>query len=118
MQATSDIFLGWERVTSPIDGIPRDFYIRQLRDMKGSAEVETMLPDGMAAYARMCAWTLARAHARSGDHVAIAAYMGKSDAFDRAISEFAEVYADQNERDHERLVDAVKKGSIQAQTGV
>jgi uncharacterized protein (DUF2252 family) len=118
MQATSDIFLGWERVTSPIDGISRDFYLRQLRDMKGSAEVETMLPDGMAAYARMCAWTLARAHARSGDHIAIAAYMGKSDAFDRAISDFAEVYADQNERDYERLVDAVKKGSIEAQTGV
>ena len=118
MQATSDIFLGWERVTSPIDDVSRDFYLRQLRDMKGSAEVETMLPDGMAAYARMCAWTLARAHARSGDRIAIAAYLGKSDAFDHAIADFAEAYADQNERDYEQLVEAVKKGTIEAQTGV
>jgi uncharacterized protein (DUF2252 family) len=118
MQATSDIFLGWERVTSPIDGVSRDFYVRQLRDMKGSAEVETMLPDGMTAYARMCAWTLARAHARSGDRIAIAAYMGKRDAFDAAIADFAEAYADQNERDYEQLVEAVKKGTIEAQTGL
>jgi uncharacterized protein (DUF2252 family) len=118
MQATSDIFLGWERVESPLDGTTRDFYLRQLKDMKGSAEVETMLPDGLAAYARMCAWTLARAHARSGDRIAIAAYLGKSASFDRAIADFAEVYADQNERDYERLQNAVKTGGIEVRTGL
>jgi hypothetical protein len=86
--------------------------------MKGSAEVEAFVPDGMAAYARLCAWTLARAHARSGDRIAINAYLGKSDAFDRAIADFAETYADQNLRDYERLVDAVKQGRIEARTGL
>jgi hypothetical protein len=86
--------------------------------MKGSAEVETMLPDGLAAYARMCAWTLARAHARSGDRIAIAAYLGKSASFDRAIADFAEVYADQNERDYERLQNAAKTGTIEVRTGL
>ena len=117
MQATSDIFLGWERVIG-FDGMQRDFYIRQLRDMKGSAEVEAMIPEGMKLYARLCAGTLARAHARSGDRVAIAAYIGKGDAFDTAITKFARVYADQNEADYERLVDAVKKGRIKAETGL
>jgi hypothetical protein len=117
MQTTSDIVLGWDRVTG-LDGQQRDFYVRQLRDWKGSVEVEAMRPRGMAVYARMCAWTLARAHARSGDRIAIAAYLGTSDVFDRAIADFAESYADQNERDHHVLVDAVRTGRIQAQTGV
>jgi uncharacterized protein (DUF2252 family) len=117
MQTASDIFLGWQRVTG-IDGEQRDFYIRQLRDWKGSAEIERMNPKGMAIYARMCAWTLARAHARSGDRVAIASYLGKSDVFDNAIADFAETYADQNERDFQALADAVSSGRIKARTGV
>jgi uncharacterized protein (DUF2252 family) len=117
MQTASDIFLGWQRVTG-IDGEQRDFYIRQLRDWKGSAEIERMNPKGMAIYARMCAWTLARAHARSGDRVAIASYLGKSDVFDNAIADFAETYADQNERDYQVLADAVSSGRIKARTGV
>jgi uncharacterized protein (DUF2252 family) len=117
MQTTSDIFLGWQRVTG-IDGVRRDFYIRQLRDWKGSAEIERMNPTGMAIYARMCAWTLARAHARSGDRVAIASYLGKSATFDHAIADFAEAYADQNERDYKTLADAVSSGRIEAQTGL
>src|SRR4051812_44043074 len=96
MQAVSDIFLGWVRVQG-LDGEQRDFYVRQLRDWKGSAEIETMLPDGMLAYGEVCGWTLARAHARSGDRIAMAAYLGSSSAFDVAIREFAESYADQNE---------------------
>jgi len=118
MQATSDIFLGWEHVDAGIDGKPRDFYFRQLRDWKGSAEVEAMLPDGMAVYARLCGWTLARAHARSGDRIAIASYLGKGDAFDRAIADFSVAYADQNQRDYEALDAAVKSGRIEAQTGL
>ncbi len=117
MQATSDIFLGWQRVSEP-DGLQRDYYVRQLRDMKGSVEVETMLPDAMVIYARLCAGTLARAHARCGDRIAIAAYMGKSDAFDRAVAEFSVAYADQNERDYERLAAAVKRGQIKAEPGL
>jgi uncharacterized protein (DUF2252 family) len=117
MQASSDIFLGWERVIG-FDGLQRDFYVRQLRDMKGSVEVEAMIPEGMTLYARMCAGTLARAHARSGDRVAIAAYMGNGDAFDRAIARFAKVYADQNEADYGRLEKAVKKGRIKAERGL
>jgi hypothetical protein len=118
MQAVSDIFLGWVHVTSGLDGRPRDFYIRQLKDWKGSAEIEQMVPRGMAVYGRLCGWTLARAHARSGDRVAIAAYLGGGDVFDRAILEFSKAYADQNERDYQRLVDAVKSGRIVAQTGL
>ncbi len=117
MQAASDIFLGWQRVTG-MDGKTRDFYLRQLRDWKGSANVETMLVPGMTAYARMCGATLARAHARSGDRIAIASYLGKSDAFDRAIADFSAAYADQNERDYQALVDAVGSGRLQAQTGL
>jgi uncharacterized protein (DUF2252 family) len=117
MQAASDIFLGWQRVTG-YDGTQRDFYLRQLRDWKGSVEVEAMLPDGMALYGRVCAWTLARAHARAGDRVAIASYLGKSDAFDRAITAFSESYADQNGRDYQALVDAAASGRIIAQTGL
>ena len=117
MQAASDIFLGW--VQSPgFDGRPRDFYIRQLRDWKGSAEVEQMVPAGMRAYGEICGWTLARAHARSGDRVALAAYLGKGPEFDVAIGEFADAYADQNERDHAALVAAIASGRIVAESDV
>jgi uncharacterized protein (DUF2252 family) len=118
MQASSDIFLGWCHVTAGLDGRERDFYGRQLKDWKGSVEVEQMIPQGMEIYAQMCGWTLARAHARSGDRVAIAAYLGNSDSFDQAIGRFAETYADQNERDYQALVDAVTGGRLQATTGV
>jgi uncharacterized protein (DUF2252 family) len=117
MQAESDIFLGWTRVTAP-EGIGRDFYVRQLKDWKLSAPIEQMIPAGMKAYARMCGWTLARAHARSGDRVALAAYLGGSAKFDSAIAAFAETYADQNERDHAALQAAVKDGRAQATTDV
>jgi uncharacterized protein (DUF2252 family) len=117
MQAASDIFLGWQR-TAGMDGVERDFYIRQLRDWKGSWAPETMVPQTMTIYGRMCCRTLARAHARSGDRIAIASYLGKSDAFDRAIAAFSELYADQNERDHAELAKAVKSKKIKAQTGV
>ena len=89
MQASSDIFLGWLHVESGLDGKSRDFYGRQLKDWKGSAEIEQMVPKGLAAYGRLCGWTLARAHARSGDRIAIAAYLGNGDSFDRAILEFS-----------------------------
>ncbi len=114
MQAVSDIFLGW---TVGLD-VSRHFYWRQLRDMKGSALVETMAPDSMALYARTCGWTLARAHARSGDPVAVAGYLGTSDRFDRAIEEFSGWYADQNERDYEEFVAAVRSGRLEATEGV
>ena len=117
MQAASDILLGWRRWTGD-DGVERDFYVRQLKDWKESANVEAMTPEGMAIYGRMCGWTLARAHARSGDRIAIAAYLGGSDAFDRALSEFAEDYADQNERDYAALTDAVASGRLTAETGL
>ena len=117
MQAASDIFLGWTEVKG-IDGVIRDFYGRQLKDWKGSAEIELMVPQGMQLYARMCGWTLARAHARSGDRVAIGAYMGSGDTFDRAVAEFAEAYADQNERDYKALTDAIASGRIEAKTGL
>lgn len=110
MQAASDIFLGWERVDG-IDGKQRDFYVRQLRDWKGIAVPETMRPEGMRAFGQLCGFTLARAHARSGDRIAIASYLGKSSSFDRALATFAEAYADQNERDHQALVDAVRGSS-------
>jgi hypothetical protein len=107
MQAASDIFLGWFR---GMEG--RDFYWRQLKDMKGSAKVEDMSPDELVLYAGLCGWALARAHARSGDRVRIAAYLGKSDRFDRAVADFAMAYADQNERDHAALCAAVKSGRL------
>jgi uncharacterized protein (DUF2252 family) len=116
MQAVGDIFLGWVRVTG-LDGRTRDFYLRQLRDWKGSAEVETMLPEGMRTYGEVCGWTLARAHARSGDPIAIAAYLGGGPSFDVAVQEFAESYADQNERDHQSLLDAIASGRITAAAG-
>jgi uncharacterized protein (DUF2252 family) len=117
MQATPDIMLGWERVTT-IDGQTRDFYIRQLWDAKASAEIELMDSSGLEAYGRVCGWTLARAHARSGDRVAIAGYLGSSDSFDRALATFAEAYADQNERDYAALQEAVASGRVVAQTGI
>jgi uncharacterized protein (DUF2252 family) len=117
MQATSDIFLGWYRGLG-LDGIDRSFYIRQLRDGKGSIDVATMDPPSLRAYAGLCAWTLARAHARSGDRVAIASYLGGSDSFDRAMVTFAHLYAEQNERDHAALVAAIADGRIQALSGV
>jgi uncharacterized protein (DUF2252 family) len=118
MQASSDIFLGWLHVESGIDGESRDFYGRQLKDWKGSAETEQMIPKGMGAYGRLCGWTLARAHARSGDRVAIAAYLGNGDRFDRAILEFSDAYAEQNERDYRKLEKAVKSGQITAEKGL
>jgi uncharacterized protein (DUF2252 family) len=118
MQATSDIFLGWLRTDAGFDGKTRDFYVRQLKDWKGSAEIEQMVPRGMAAYGRLCGWTLARAHARSGDRIAIASYLGGGDRFDRAILEFSRAYAEQNERDYAALAAAVESGRISAQTGL
>ena len=118
MQATSDIFLGWQRTDAGLDGQSRDFYVRQLRDWKVSLVIETMVPAGLRAYGALCGWTLARAHARSGDRIAIASYLGGSDIFDRAITQFAAAYADQNERDHQALVDAVKSGRIVAEQGI
>ncbi|GGV29193.1 hypothetical protein GCM10010277_11840 [Streptomyces longisporoflavus] len=113
MQATSDMFLGWERVTG-LDGRERDFYVRQLRDWKAIPQAELMTPDVMRLFGRMCGATLARAHARSGDRIAVAAYLGGSDSFDRALARFAESYADQNERDHRALAAAVRAGRVTA----
>ena len=101
MQAASDIFLGWQRIRPGSTASAADFYVRQLRDWKFSVEIELMRPDGLRLYGALCGWTLARAHARSGDRIAIAAYLGGSDVFDRAIGEFASAYADQNERDYQ-----------------
>jgi hypothetical protein len=114
MQSASDIFLGWHHLQRGLDGRPRDFYVRQLWDGKGSADLDRMSPDGLVAYAEVCGWTLARAHARSGDRIAIAAYLGGGDVFDRAIAEFAERYADQNDRDHAALAAAVAEGRVRA----
>ena len=114
MQAASDIYLGW---TKGLD-VRRHFYWRQLRDMKGSVDVEAMIPLGLTYYARICGWTLARAHARSGDPVAMAEYLGESDAFDNSIAGFSERYADQNERDYQQFVNAVRSGRLEAVEGV
>jgi hypothetical protein len=114
MQAASDIFLGWTRGREA----NRYFYWRQLRDMKGSANVEAMVPLGLNFYADICGWTLARAHARSGDPVAIAEYLGEDDQFDRAITDFARRYADQNERDYQAFADAIRSGRLQALEGI
>jgi uncharacterized protein (DUF2252 family) len=116
MQAASDIFLGWQRTGVDPDGRPHDFYVRQLRDEKFSADIEAMTAAGMRAYGELCGWTLARAHARSGDRIAIAAYLGRSAVFDQAIAEFAAAYADQNERDHQALAAAVASGRVTAST--
>jgi uncharacterized protein (DUF2252 family) len=118
MQASSDIFLGWLHVASGADGRARDFYVRQLKDWKGSAEIEQMVPKGLALYGAMCGWTLARAHARSGDRIAIAAYLGTGSSFDRAILEFSAAYAEQNNRDYQALSAAVASGKIKAESGL
>lgn len=117
MQAVSDIFLGWYRVAG-VDGVERDFYVRQLRDWKGSADIETMRLESLGLYARLCGWTLARAHARSGDRLALSGYLGGGDSFERAIVAFAERYADQNERDFAALRRAVDDGTIEARLDV
>jgi uncharacterized protein (DUF2252 family) len=114
MQAASDIFLGWLRAAG-LDGVQRDFYVRQLWDWKLSADIDALPPKGLEIYGRMCGWTLARAHARSGDSVAIGAYLGSGDVFDRAIADFSELYADQAEADHRALAAAVKAGRLAAQ---
>jgi uncharacterized protein (DUF2252 family) len=113
MQAASDIFLGWCPAIG-LDGRRRDFYVRQLWDWKRSVEVERLTPHGLEIYARMCGWTLARAHARSGDRIAIAAYLGGGDSLDRAIAAFSEAYADQAERDHAALLEAIGSGRVEA----
>jgi uncharacterized protein (DUF2252 family) len=117
MQAESDIFLGWTHVTGP-DGVDHDYYVRQLRDWKFSVPIEQLTPSGLATYAGMCGWSLARAHARSGDRIALAAYLGSSDTFDKAIADFAEKYADQNERDYAAFQAAVKDGRTEATTDI
>jgi hypothetical protein len=117
MQAATDIFLGWQRIRG-LDGVTRDYYVRQFHDWKGSADVDTMLPPGATLYSRICGATLARAHARWGDRIAIASYLGNGDAFDRAIANFSAAYADQNERDYAAFRAAVDSGRLAAQTGL
>jgi len=117
MQAATDIFLGWQRIKG-LDGVTRDYYVRQFQDWKGSADTDTMLVPGATLYSRLCAATLARAHARWGDRIAIASYLGKGNAFDRAIADFSDRYADQNERDYAAFAAAVKSGRLTARTGL
>ena len=117
MQSASDIMLGWDRITGP-EGDKWDFYMRQLWDNKGSAIIDGMKPRELAAYGQICGRTLARAHARSGDAVAIGAYLGSGDAMDQALAEFAELYADQNELDYAALTAAVKTGRVKAEPGL
>jgi hypothetical protein len=117
MQASSDIFLGWSH-QEELNGHGIDFYFRQLRDWKGSADIDVMIPGGMIAYARICGLTLARAHARSGDRIAIASYLGNGRVFDEAIAAFAESYADQNQLDYEALQRAVADGTVTAEVGL
>ena len=112
MQANGDILLGWQRFAG-FDDKPRDFYVRQLRDWKGSFEIEQLSPAGMITYGRLCGWTLARVHARSGDRIAVAAYLGTGTQFDQAIADFAATYADQNVRDHAALAAAAASGRVQ-----
>ena len=118
MQAASDIMLGWIRTTEWIDGVNRDFYVRQLWDGKGSAPVDVLDPDALGRYGELCGWALARAHARSGDAVAIGSYLGAGNTFDRAMCVFADGYADQNERDYEALRHAADAGRITVRTGL
>src|SRR5262249_20299916 len=110
LQASSDIMLGWIR-TEGVDGVDRDYYVRQLWDWKFSAEIDAMSPATLDIYARLCGWTLARGHARSGDRIAIAAYLGTGASFDKAIAEFAVSYADQNERDYATVTEALKRAA-------
>ncbi len=117
MQASSDILLGWQRNIG-IDGVSRDYYVRQLQDWKGSIDTENAIPEGMKVYGELCAHTLARGHARSGDRIAIAAYLGNNPTFDKALARFAESYADQNERDYEAFAAACKSGRLHAEEGI
>jgi len=118
MQATSDIFLGWQRTEAGLDGRSRDFYVRQLRDWKFSVDIAAMIPRGLRLYGELCGLTLARAHARSGDEIAIAAYLGGSDVFENAIADFSAAYADQNERDYQAFTAAIASGRLVAERGV
>jgi len=118
MQAASDIFLGWVRARAGVDGEPRDFYIRQLWDWKTSVDLETILPAALLTYAQVCGWTLARAHARSGDRIAIASYLGRNDTFDRALAEFAVAYADLNDKDYQSLQNAAHSARIPVEKGL
>jgi uncharacterized protein (DUF2252 family) len=115
MQQASDVFLGWQRTTG-IDGVERDFYVRQLRDWKGSLEINELRPEGLKIYAQVCAWCLARAHARTGDRIAIAGYLGSSPGFENALADFGEAYADVNEGDHSELAEAAAAGRVQARS--
>jgi uncharacterized protein (DUF2252 family) len=115
LQASSDIMLGWIR-TEGVDGVDRDYYVRQLWDWKFSADIDSMNPSSMEVYARLCGWTLARGHARSGDRIAIAAYLGTGESFDKAIAEFAVAYADQNERDYAAVTEALQNVSTPLET--
>ena len=117
MQASSDIFLGWQRADG-IDTRPHDYYVRQLQDWKGSIDTDNMVPEGLVEYGKLCALTLARAHARSGDRFAMAAYLGNSTTFEKALAKFAESYADQNERDYEAFAAACKSGRLHAEEGL
>jgi uncharacterized protein (DUF2252 family) len=117
MQGASDVFLGWQTITG-LDGVTRDYYLRQLHDWKGSLDVDEMLVSGATLYAQVCGETLARAHARWGDRIALASYLGKSDSFVQAIADFSAAYADANERDFDHLVKAVKSGRVEAELGV
>jgi uncharacterized protein (DUF2252 family) len=117
MQGATDIFLGWQSIKG-LDGVTRDYYVRQFQDWKGSADVDTLLVPGAILYSRICGATLARAHARWGDRIAIASYLGKSDTFDRAIADFSAAYADQNERDYAAFKAAIDSGRLTAQTGL
>jgi hypothetical protein len=117
MQAATDIFLGWQSMTG-FDGAARDYYVRQFHDWKGSADIDTLLVPGATLYARICGATLARAHARWGDRIAIASYLGNGESFDRAIADFSAAYADQNERDYAAFAAAVNSGRLVARTGV
>jgi uncharacterized protein (DUF2252 family) len=118
MQSTSDIFLGWLRSTETLDGAPRDFFVRQLWDWKTSVDLDTILPEGLELYGEVCGFLLARAHARSGDRIAIASYLGKSYSFDKALGEFAVAYADQNERDYAAVQKAADEGRIRVYEGL
>jgi thiamine monophosphate kinase len=117
MQQSSDIFLGWSAANAGGHAREREYYVRQAADGKGAIDVSLLLPSGLAAYGRLCGWTLARAHARDGDRIAIAGYLGKSDAFDHSIARFAERYADQNEADYKALQHAVRDGRLTAAKG-
>jgi uncharacterized protein (DUF2252 family) len=115
--AASDIFLSWQR-SEGLDGEEHDFYVRQLWDWKASVDLSAMSRKGLYAYARACGWSLARSHARSGDRLAIAGYLGAGSRFDEAIARFSGAYADQNELDHQRLADAVTAGDVVAEFGI